>query len=62
MTTIDDTLSEIRCVRNEIWRCRKLLQTDAPDGERREIERRLLELRSVFDRLLESTFPWSLKL
>jgi len=49
MTTVEDDLSEIRCVRNDIWRCRKLLEADPPDAERREIEQRLLELRSVFE-------------
>jgi hypothetical protein len=43
MTTIDDSLSEIRSVRNDIWRFRKLLQTDLPDAEREMIEKRLLE-------------------
>jgi hypothetical protein len=57
MTTIDDSLSEIRSVRNDIWRCRKLLQTDLPDAEREMIEKRLLERRSAFGGLLASTFP-----
>src|SRR6185437_319613 len=62
MCTIDDSLSEIRSVRNDIWRCRKLLQTDLPDAEREMIEKRLLEQRSVFEGLLASTFPLALKL
>jgi len=63
MTTIDDSLSEIRSVRNNIWRCRKLLQTDLPDAERELIEKRLLEQRaSAFEGLLASTFPLALKL
>lgn len=62
MTTIDDSLSEIRSVRNDIWRCRKLLQTDLPDAEREMIEKRLLEQRSAFEGLLASTFPLALKL
>ena len=62
MTTIDDSLSEIRSVRNDIWRCRKLLQTDLPDAEREMIEKRLLEQRSAFEELLASTFPLALKL
>src|ERR1700751_5039717 len=55
MTTIDDSLSEIRSVR-------KLLQTDLPDAEREMIEKRLLERRSAFEGLLASTFPLALKL
>jgi hypothetical protein len=62
MTTIDDSLSEIRSLRNDIWRCRKLLQTDLPDAEREKIEKRLLERRSAFEGLLATTFPLVLKL
>lgn len=62
MNTIDDSLSEIRSVRNDIWRWRKLLQTDLPDAEREMIEKRLLEQRSAFEGLLASTFPLALKL
>jgi hypothetical protein len=62
MSTIDDSLSEIRSVRNDIWRCRKLFQTDLPDAEREIIEKRLLEQRSAFEGLLASTFPLALKL
>lgn len=62
MPTIDDSLSEIRSVRNDIWRCRKLLQTDLPDAEREMIEKRMLEQRSSFEGLLASTFPLALKL
>jgi hypothetical protein len=58
---IEDSLSEIRSVRNDIWRCRKLLQTDLPDAEREMIEKRLLEQRSALE-LLASTFPLALKL
>jgi hypothetical protein len=54
MTTIDDSLSEIRSVRNDIWRCRKLLQTDLPDAERELIEKLLLEQRSAFSFDIES--------
>ena len=39
MTTIDDSLSEIRSVRNDIWHCRKLLQHDLPDAAREMIEK-----------------------
>jgi hypothetical protein len=49
-------------VRNDIWRCRKQLQTDLPDAEREMIEKRLLERRSTFEGLLASTFPLALKL
>lgn len=55
MTAIDDSLSEIRSVRNGIWRCRKLLQVDLPDAERETIEKRLLERRLAFERLLAAT-------
>ena len=49
-------------MRNDIWRCRKLLQTDLPDVEREMIEKRLLEQRSTFEGLLASKFPLTLKL
>ena len=62
MTTIDDSLSEIRSVRKDIWHCRKLLQHNLPDAERETIEKRLLEQRSTFEGLLASTFPLALKL
>ena len=62
MTTIDDSLSEIRSVGNDIWRCRKLLQTELSDAEREIVEKHLLEQRSVFEGLLASTFPLALKL
>jgi hypothetical protein len=62
MITIDDSLSEIRSVRNGIWRCRKLLQTDLPNAEREIIEKRLLERRSAFEGLLASIFPLTLNL
>ena len=62
MTTIDDRLSEMRSVRNDIWRCRKLLKTGLPEVEREMIEKRLLEQRSAFEGLLASTFPLALKL
>lgn len=38
MTSIDDTLSEIRWLRNGIWRCRRLLNTDLPGTERKALE------------------------
>jgi hypothetical protein len=60
MSNIDDSLSEIRSVRNDIWRCRKLLQTDLPNDEREMIKKRLLERHSVFEMLLASTFPLAL--
>ena len=62
MTMIDDCLSEIRSVRNDIWRCRELLGADLPDAEREMIEKRLLERQSTFERLLALTFPLSLTL
>jgi hypothetical protein len=57
MPTIDDSLSEIRSVRNDIWRCRKLLQTELSDTEREILEKHLSEQRSAFEELLASTFP-----
>jgi hypothetical protein len=62
MTEIDESLSEIRSVRNDIWRCRQLLQAGLSDAEQEIVETRLLEQRSVFERLLASTFPLALKL
>jgi hypothetical protein len=62
MTTIDDSLSEIRSVRNDIWRCRKLLQAELSDTEREIVKKRLLERHSTFEGLLASTFPLALKL
>jgi hypothetical protein len=62
MSTIDESLSEIRSVRNDIWRCRRLLQVDLSDAERAIIEKRLLEQRRTFELLLASTFPLALKL
>lgn len=61
MTTIDDSLSEIRSVRSDILRSRKLLQTDLSNAEREIVEKRLREQRSVFEGLLASTFPLALK-
>ena len=61
MTSIDDSLSEIKSVRNEIWRDRRLLQTELPDAERKIVEKRLLEQRSAFERLLATTFPLTLR-
>jgi hypothetical protein len=62
MSTIDENLSAIRSLRNDIWRCRRLLQTDLSDAERAIIEKRLLEQRRTFEGLLASTFPLALKL
>jgi hypothetical protein len=44
MTSIDDTLSEIRWLRNGIWRCRRLLNTDLPGTERKALESVCMEL------------------
>lgn len=57
MTSIDDRLSEIKWVRNEIWRCRRLLKADLPDAERKVVEKRLLEQLSAFECLLATAFP-----
>jgi hypothetical protein len=62
MSAIDESLSEIRSVRNDIWRCRRLLQADLSDAERAVIEKRLLEQRRTFELLLAATFPLALKL
>ncbi|WP_244552793.1 hypothetical protein [Bradyrhizobium sp. Ghvi] len=58
MTSIDDTLSEIRWLRNEIWRHRRSLKKDLP--ERKAVEKRLLEQLSAFERLLSTAFPLTL--
>jgi hypothetical protein len=62
MSTIDDSFSEIRSVRNDIWRCRRLLQTELADAEREIVEKRLRERLSIFEGLLQSAFPLALKL
>jgi hypothetical protein len=62
MSTIDDSFSEIRSVRNDIWRCRRLLQTELADAEREIVEKRLRERLSTFEGLLASAFPLALKL
>lgn len=62
MSTIDDSFGEIRCVRNNIWRCRRLLQTELADAERETVEKRLRELLARFEGLLASAFPLTLKL
>lgn len=62
MTKIDDSLSEIRSLRNDIWRYRKVLQTDLSDAEREMVEKRLFERRSMFEKLLATAFPFALKL
>ncbi len=49
-------------MRNEIWRCLKLLQSELPDEERKLIEQRLVEQCSAFERLLATTFPFTLRL
>jgi hypothetical protein len=62
MTTIDDSLGEIRSLRSDIWRYRKVLQTDLSDAEREMVEERLLERQSMFEKLLATTFPFAFKL
>jgi hypothetical protein len=62
MSTIDDSFSEIRSVRNDVWRCRRLLQTELADAEREIVEKRLRERLSTFEGLLQSAFPLALKL
>lgn len=62
MASIDDRLNEIRYVRNDIWRCRRRLQCELSGVERKFLEERLLERQTAFDRLLATTFPFTLKL
>jgi len=62
MFTIDESFSEIRSVRNDIWRCRRLLKAELADAERRIVEKRLRERLSMFEELLASAFPLVLKL
>ena len=62
MSSIDESLSEIRSVRNAIWRSRRLLQAGLSDAERDLVEKRLEEQRSAFERLLAATFPFTLKI
>jgi hypothetical protein len=62
MSSIDESLSEIRFVRDAIWRSRSLLQSGLSDAERDLVEKRLEEQRSAFERLLASTFPLTLKI
>ena len=59
-SAIDHSLSEIRSVRNEIRRCRRLLQTKLSDAEREIVEKRLCEQQSIFEELLTSKFPLAL--
>ncbi|WP_271620858.1 hypothetical protein [Bradyrhizobium sp. CCBAU 51745] len=60
MTSIDETLSEIRWLRDEIWRCRRLLNAGLPGAERKLVEKRLLEQLSAFEGLLSTAFPLAL--
>jgi hypothetical protein len=62
MSTIDDSFSEIRSVRNDIWRYRRLLQAELAEAEREIVEKRLRERLSTFEGLLQSAFPLALKL
>ena len=62
MSSIDESLSEIRSVRDAIWRSRRLLQAGLSDAERDLVEKRLEEQRSAFERLLAATFPVTLKI
>ena len=62
MSSIEERLSEIRSLRNAIWRSRRLLQAGLSDAERDLVEEQLQEQRSVFERLLAATFPFTLKI
>lgn len=61
-TLIDDAFCDVRSLRNEIWRCRKLLRTELPNAEREAVEKRLHEHQIAFEELLAATFPLALKL
>ncbi|WP_246786123.1 hypothetical protein [Bradyrhizobium sp. SBR1B] len=56
-TSIDDTLSEIRWLRNEIWRRRRLLKSGLAGAARVATEKRLIEQLSAFERLLSIALP-----
>lgn len=62
MSSIDESLSEIRSARDAIWRSRRLLQAGLSDAERDLVEEQLQEQRSAFERLLAATFPFTLKI
>ncbi|OSI65763.1 hypothetical protein BSZ22_28865 [Bradyrhizobium canariense] len=62
MASIDDRLNEIRSVRNDIWRCRRRLQSELDDLQRKLLEEHLLERQSAFERLVSATFPFTLRL
>jgi hypothetical protein len=62
MSSIEERLSEIRSVRNAIWRSRSLLQAGLSDADRGLVEKQLQEQRSAFERLLAATFPFTLKI
>lgn len=62
MSSIDESLSEIRFARDAIWRSRRLLQAGLSDAERDLVEEQLQEQRSAFERLLAATFPFTLKI
>jgi hypothetical protein len=57
MTTIDEQLSWMRALRDSIWRDRRLLQGRLTESDRAIVEKRLLEQRLAFDKLLASAFP-----
>lgn len=62
MSSIDESLSEIRSARDAIWRSRRLLQAGLSDAERDLVEEQLQEQRSAFEKLLAATFPFTLKI
>jgi len=62
MSSIDESLSEIRSVRDAIWRSRRLLQAGLSDVERDLMKKRLEEQRLAIERLLAATFPFMLKI
>ncbi|KRP93785.1 hypothetical protein AOQ72_21070 [Bradyrhizobium yuanmingense] len=60
MTSIDDTLSEIRWLRSEIWRCRRILKSGPSGAERKIIQKRLTEQLAAFEYRLATAFPLAL--
>ena len=62
MSSIGESLSEIRSVPDAIWRSRRLLQSGLSDAERDLVKQRLREQQSAFEQLLASTFPLTLKM
>ncbi len=54
---LDEDLARIRAHRNNIHRCRRVLETRLSDVEREFIERRLAEEQAALHSLFAKTFP-----